>query len=306
MIVDQTGHFPIRATFRTLHLWWEENPILPLDLSICRKYSHPDSEHSRARSLFSARKMIQLESIRHAYHGRAILEDFSFALESGEHVLLTGPSGAGKSTLLRLVAGLENPLSGVVRLAGRDVSRDGSILVPPSSRNLGMVFQDLGLWPNLNALENVLLGIPRKSGSRKERKEVARSTLETCEAGSLDRSLPGHLSAGEQQRVALARALASSPRILLLDEPFSALDLSLREGFFQLLKKRIDAEDLTVITVSHDPVDAIGLEVDRVAVLESGRACESITLDRMVRGEGRSETLVCWMKRLSSVGLEQK
>lgn len=238
--------------------------------------------------------MIELRDIHRSFRKRVVLQGLDLAIKAGEHWLLTGPSGGGKSCLLRIIAGLDRPDAGELILDGNPATTRRKILVPPPRRRLSMVFQDLGLWPNLSALNNVLLALAGEEGRRSAKRAAALAALEACGLTPHLKRKPATLSGGEQQRLALARALAGRPRILLLDEPFASLDLILKREIFTLIRDKCRAEGITVLTVSHQPGDAFGLEVDRVAVLESGRISESLSPGEMAAGQVRSATLSVW------------
>lgn len=223
-----------------------------------------------------------------------VLRDVDLRVADGEHLFLTGPSGSGKSTLLRMIAGLDLPSSGVVTIAGKPATENGRILLRPRERDLALVFQDLGLWPGLSALGNVLLGLAGERGSRREKRRTALSVLDEFAMKGLESRKPSCLSAGQQQRVALARAFVAKPNVLLLDEPFAALDVILREEVFELVRRIREEIGCTVVTVSHQPSDAFGLAVDRVAILEDGKVVEEVSPEDLRAGRGTSATLQAW------------
>lgn len=198
--------------------------------------------------------LIEFEGISMGYGDTTVLRDVSFAQERGDHLAVLGASGSGKSTLLALLAGLIQPASGRICIGGETVSKASTIVVPPHRRGLSMVFQDLALWPNLNALQNVVMGIPRTSGLDRARR-IGRATelLEDCGIGELAARKPAAMSSGQQQRVALARALAARPRLLLLDEPFTGLDLILKQRLLDEIGSLAARYGITLILVSHDP-----------------------------------------------------
>jgi iron(III) transport system ATP-binding protein len=186
-------------------------------------------------------------------------------LAAGEIAAVLGPSGCGKSTLLRLLSGLESPDSGRILLAGRDITA-----VPPEKRGIGMVFQDFALFPHMSVRRNIeygprMLGLPRRA--RMERAEALASSFEI---GALLERSPYSLSGGEQQRVALARALAAGPSIVLLDEPLSSLDASLRRRLRSEIAGRLREAGISAILVTHDAEEALAV-ADRVLLLRDGR-----------------------------------
>ena len=207
---------------------------------------------------------LRLERIHKAFGAFVALKSVDLSVSEGELVCFLGPSGCGKTTLLRIVAGLEAQTSGRVIQRGRDVSR-----APPAARDYGIVFQSYALFPNLTVHDNVAYGLVNR---RKGREEIERRVTELLkliglpDAGS---KYPSQLSGGQQQRIALARALATSPSLLLLDEPLSALDAKERErlrGEIRLLQRRLK---VTTIMVTHDQEEALSMS-DRVVVMNQG------------------------------------
>jgi len=189
---------------------------------------------------------------------------------------LMGPSGAGKTTLLTCLAGLLRPAHGRIALSGEVLfDSEASIFRPPEERRVALVFQSLALFPHLSVWENVAYGVPRRKKS--ERKEVALSWLERTSALHLAHRRATALSGGEAQRVAIARALASEPRLVLLDEPFSALHHELRVELGAMLRELLAASQLPAILVTHDAADVARL-ASRLVTLDAGR----ITQDRSV------------------------
>ncbi len=201
----------------------------------------------------------------HKRFDEPVLVDVSLTVEPGEALALLGPSGCGKSTLLRIIAGLERPEQGSVDIADRRVVGDGR-WVPPEDRSVGLVFQDWALFPHMSVAKNVAYGLSRaeRNGTR------VGETLEMVGLGGLDARMPATLSGGQQQRVALARALAPRTGVLLLDEPFSNLDTSLRVEVRSEVHRLLLDLGITSIYVTHDQEEAFVLG-DRVAVMHDGR-----------------------------------
>jgi len=187
-----------------------------------------------------------------------------FALARGEHCLVIGPSGAGKSLLLRTIAGLVRPESGWILLRGEETST-----LPPEARRIGLVFQHYSLFPHLSVLDNVAFGLSMRGVGRRQRHHEAASMLDRLGCAGLRDRLPGTLSGGEQQRVAIARALVAGADLLLLDEPFAALDPGTRAICRAELRQLRRTLDLTVLEVTHAP-DEAAPGADRVAVLDCG------------------------------------
>ncbi len=197
----------------------------------------------------------------------AALDNVSLAIRRNEFFTLLGPSGCGKTTLLRLLAGFEHPTAGAILLDGRDIAGD-----PPNRRPINTVFQSYALFPHMSVAENIAFGLKRL-GRRAEVAARVAETMRLVQLEGLGARRPHQLSGGQQQRVALARALAPGPRLLLLDEPLSALDLKLRRSM-QVELKRIQREaGVTFILVTHDQEEALSLS-DRVAVMDAGRVLQ--------------------------------
>jgi iron(III) transport system ATP-binding protein len=224
--------------------------------------------HRRAADAVKT-SLLRLVRVTRHYGQRAVVADVSLEMAAGESIVVLGPSGCGKTTLLRLVAGLVRPDSGEIWLDGRTVS-GRSAFVPPHERRLGFVFQDLALWPHLsvrNNLEFVMRALHAPAGERERRVEQA---LRLVRIDQLAARYPDELSGGEQQRAALARALVGEPRLLLLDEPLSSLDVELRETLRSELRQLQRHLGLTTIYVTHHRDDAAALG-DRVIEMRAGR-----------------------------------
>lgn len=191
-----------------------------------------------------------------------------------------GPSGAGKSITLATIAGLHRPHQGKITLHNTVVADpENNVHVPTQERHIGMVFQQAALLPHRNPLDNVVLAVhdPDDSLSRRQKREIAQQWLDRVQAGHLAHANTTTLSGGEQQRVALARALAGTPRILLLDEPFSALDYATRESLRQLVQELVQEHSLTALLVTHD-VDDVTHLADRVVSFELGTTRDTFDL----------------------------
>jgi ABC-type sulfate/molybdate transport systems ATPase subunit len=214
--------------------------------------------------------LVQLQSVAKRFDSAVVFQDVSFDVFAGGHLALIGESGSGKSTLLRLLAGLDTLTAGEIRIEDRLASKAEKILVPPHERKIAMVFQDLALWPNLTALDNVVLGMAQAKTSRRERRAQALAALRACRLYDLAHRKPHALSAGQQQRVALARALAVRPSLLLLDEPFAGLDVIVKAQLFDEIKSLCANFGVTLLVVTHDPLEAAALCSEAV-VIENGR-----------------------------------
>jgi len=210
-------------------------------------------------------RTLLLDRITHRYAGHVAVDDVSLDIAGGELVALLGPSGCGKTTLLRIVAGLIAQTAGQVVVAGAPVDR-----LPPSRRPVGIVFQSYALFPHMSVAENVAYGLAARGVDRSARRKEAARMLDLVQLGHLADRMPRALSGGQQQRVALARALAVQPAILLLDEPFAALDKNLRLDMQIEIKRIQRLAGTTTMLVTHDQEEALSM-ADRVAVLSAGR-----------------------------------
>lgn len=206
----------------------------------------------------------------HSYGRFGSVRGVSFSVAAGEIVCLLGPSGCGKTTLLRLASGLEQPTGGEVRLGGRRMGA-ADLLVAPEKRSIAMVFQDYALFPHLNVLQNVVFGL--KSLSPKERYRQARTTLEQIGVLDLAERYPHTLSGGQQQRIALARALATRPEVMLMDEPFSGLDATLRQDVRWETRRILKEQGAATVIVTHDPEEAAQM-ADTIILLQEGRVVQ--------------------------------
>ncbi len=203
--------------------------------------------------------------LRKAFGQVVAVEEFSLAAEAGEFVSLLGPSGCGKTTVLRMLAGFEAPSAGTVHIEGEDVTH-----LPPRLRRIGMVFQSYALFPNLTVEGNIGFGLKVAGMARAEVNRRVGEMLELIGLPELRRRYPAELSGGQQQRVALARAVAIRPRILLLDEPLSALDAKIRVSLREDLRALQRALGITAVFVTHDQEEALALS-HRIVVMSQGR-----------------------------------
>jgi iron(III) transport system ATP-binding protein len=195
------------------------------------------------------------------------VDDVDFQVRRGELVAVLGPSGCGKTTLLRLIAGFERPDAGSIDVGGARLAGPGD-WVQPERRRIGMVFQDYALFPHLDVEDNVAFGLVKHA--REDRDRLTRRTLELVGLQHKSGSYPHELSGGERQRVALARALAPEPQLVLLDEPFSSLDASLRAGLRREVELILREAEATAVLVTHDQEEALSL-ADRLAVMRDGQ-----------------------------------
>ena len=214
--------------------------------------------------------IVSIGNVFKLYDRVPVITDVSLEIGEGERVVILGPSGCGKTTLLRMIAGFVVPDKGSITIDGLVVARDGKNYAEPEDRKIGMVFQDLALWPHMSVYENLAFGLKAKKIPKDERDERIEKILEKVQMTEYKNTFPGSLSGGQQQRVALARALVMQPKILLMDEPLSNLDLDLN----LLLRKEILRlqEDLgiTLLYVTHDRDEASTLAM-RTVVMEHGK-----------------------------------
>ena len=213
----------------------------------------------------TAGQSLTLDDIVHRYGGSLAVDHVTLEVAAGELVALLGPSGCGKTTLLRIIAGFITQTSGKVVIGERRIDD-----LPPARRNVGIVFQNYALFPHMTVADNVGYGLAARGTDRNAARKRTAEMLEMVQLGHLADRLTKQLSGGQQQRVALARALAIEPRVLLLDEPFSALDKSLRLDMQIEIKRIQRAAGTTAIIVTHDQEEALGM-ADRVAVLSQGK-----------------------------------
>jgi len=215
--------------------------------------------------------LLALDTVRRAYDASGIaLDGVSLSVGEGQRVVILGPSGCGKTTALRLFAGLEIPDEGRVLVDGEVAAENGRLLIPPERRGLGMVFQDLALWPHLTVEGNLELGLRAQGVVRVERKRRVREALDLVELDGFASRRPTELSGGQQQRVALARALVLEPRAVLMDEPLSSLDPELKRRLREQILALQERLGFALVTVTHDHEEALHLAT-RIVVMEHGR-----------------------------------
>src|SRR5438067_2389531 len=208
---------------------------------------------------------VRLEELRRVFAGVVALDELTLTIAPGELVALLGPSGCGKTTALRLVAGLDEATNGRVVFGGSDVTNLGA-----NRRNVGMVFQAYSLFPHMTAMQNVAFGLQLRHLGDAERRERSGEMLELVGLSGFADRYPAQLSGGQQQRVALARALAIRPKVLLLDEPLSALDAKVRARLRDEIRRVQLEVGITTLFVTHDQEEALAI-ADRVGVMQSGR-----------------------------------
>ncbi|MGW7822843.1 ABC transporter ATP-binding protein [Streptomyces puniciscabiei] len=208
---------------------------------------------------------VEFRSLRREFGTTVALDGLDLTVRPGEFLALLGPSGCGKTTALRMLAGFEHPDSGAVLVDGEDITH-----VPAHRRDAGMVFQSYSLFPHLNAVDNVAFGLRMRGVRTAERRARAAELLELVGLADKGERYPHQLSGGQQQRIALARALALRPRVLLLDEPLSALDAKVRLTLREEIRRLQQELGITTLFVTHDQEEALSV-ADRVAVMRAGR-----------------------------------
>src|SRR3979411_1699877 len=246
---------------------------------------------------------VRIEDLRRSYAGVSALNGLSLTLAPGELVALLGPSGCGKTTAMRLVAGLEEADSGRVMFGGRDVT-----VVPANKRDVGMVFQAYSLFPHMTAQQNVEFGLSLHKVNAAKRRERSGEMLELVGLSAHANKYAHQLSGGQQQRVALARALAIRPKVLLLDEPLSALDAKVRSRLRDEIRRVQLEVGITTLFVTHDQEEALAI-ADRVGVMNAGHieqlgpptlvytrpatpfVAEFVGLTNRIPGEGKGGTV---------------
>ncbi|EEW25554.1 ABC transporter ATP-binding protein [Rhodobacter ferrooxidans] len=213
---------------------------------------------------------LEIQHLSRAFGGVPVVSDVSLTIAAGQVTCLLGPSGCGKSTTLRMIAGVERPDSGSIRIDGRPVF-DARTNLPPEARSVGLIFQDFALFPHLTVAQNVAFGL------KTDREAKARRVDELLERVNLPGFGPKHphqLSGGEQQRVALARALAPRPKVMLMDEPFSGLDNRLRDGIRDTTLEVLKEEGAAVLLVTHEPDEALRMG-DEIALMRGGHIVQT-------------------------------
>lgn len=209
---------------------------------------------------------LEIRNLEKSFGPQRVVKEFSLGIEKGEFVSFLGPSGCGKTTVLRMVAGFETPTSGNILIEGKDV-----VAQRPNQRNIGMVFQSYALFPNMTVAENVAFGLKVARLSKLEIDARVDEMLQLIKLPQLAKRYPYQISGGQQQRVALARALATKPKVLLLDEPLSALDAKIRVSLREEIRALQRSLGITTIFVTHDQDEALSIS-DRIVVMNEGRS----------------------------------
>jgi putative spermidine/putrescine transport system ATP-binding protein len=238
-----------------------------------------------------------LSHVSKAFGQTQAVKDFNLEVEKGEFISFLGPSGCGKTTTLRMIAGFEQPTKGQILLEGEDIT-----FRPPHQRNVGMVFQSYALFPNMTVAQNIAFGLEVRKMDRAKIKERVHEMLSLIQLEDYGGRYPYQLSGGQQQRVALTRALAIRPRLLLLDEPLSALDAKIRLELRQEIRRIQQALGITTIYVTHDQEEALSLS-DRIVVMNQGQI-EQIGTPFEIYNYPQSEFVASFVGQLNLLPVE--
>ncbi len=229
---------------------------------------------------------VTIKDLTKKYGDLTVVDKFNLDIKDGEFISLLGPSGCGKTTSLRMVAGLENPTSGLIKIDD-DIVNSEEINIAPEKRSVGMVFQSYAVWPHMNVFENVCFPLKLRNLDTKTIKERTLEVLDVVEMSGLEKRMPNQLSGGQQQRVALARGLVMEPKVLLLDEPLSNLDAKLRAKMRQDIRSIQQKMKITVLYVTHDQIEAFEMS-DRMVIMNNGLV-EQIGSPEQVRNNPNSD-----------------
>ncbi len=228
--------------------------------------------------------IIDLNNITHYYGDKVVLQNLSLKIEPNQLTCLLGGTGSGKTTILRLIAGLEIPWSGQISIQDKIVTQSQKIITPPHQRDLGYIFQDLALWPHFTVYKNIAFGLEE----RKE-KDIENKVFKMLDFFGLmehAKKYPHQLSGGQKQLVAISRSLILNPKILLMDEPLSNLDIKLKRKILGHIKNLKQDFDLTIVFVTHDHKEAFAI-ADRIMVLNEGKIEQTGTVEQIENSENK-------------------
>ena len=220
---------------------------------------------------------VEVHNIKKSFNDLQVLKNISFSIEKGEFLTLLGPSGCGKSTLLRTIAGLNDFDSGIIIVDDKDIGSE-----KPKNRQVGMVFQSYALFPNMTVFDNIAFGLKMKKLSKEEILEKVTNIINIVDLVGKENNYPSELSGGQQQRVALARSIVTEPKILLLDEPLSALDAKIRKNLQREIRNIQKKLNITTIFVTHDQEEAMTMS-DKIIVMDKGVIAQCGTPDEIYK-----------------------
>jgi putative spermidine/putrescine transport system ATP-binding protein len=235
---------------------------------------------------------LEVQNLVKTFGSNTVVKGASFAFQRGEFISLLGPSGCGKTTILRMIAGFERPSSGTIRVDGRDITN-----LKPNQRQLGMVFQAYALFPNLTVGDNIAFGLKIAGMPTAERRARVDEMLRLIGLTGFEKRYPYEMSGGQQQRVALARAIAPKPRLLLLDEPLSALDAKIRVSLRQEIRAIQQDLGITTVFVTHDQEEALSIS-DRIVVMNAGNI-EQLGAPHEIYNQPRTRFVATFVGRLN-------
>lgn len=213
---------------------------------------------------------LEIKQLSKHFNKKRVVKGVSFSVEQEQLLALLGPSGCGKTTTLRMIAGLETPDNGEIWIEGTLASHGRKIMISQKHRHIGMVFQDLALWPHMTVYENIEFGLKAHGLIRTERRKKIEAVLNRVNMQNYTNVYPGKLSGGQQQLIAIARAIVTKPKLLLMDEPLSSIDVKLREDIRQEIRRIQQETQITTVYITHDQEDAF-LLADKIAVMNNGK-----------------------------------
>ena len=212
---------------------------------------------------------LEVKQLIKCFNKKSVVKGISLGVERGQLLALLGPSGCGKTTTLRMISGLETPDDGEIWIEGALASHGQKVMISQKQRHIGMVFQDLALWPHMTVYENIEFGLKANGIIRAERRKKIEAVLNKVNMQKYTNAYPGKLSGGQQQLIAIARAIVTEPKLLLMDEPLSSIDVKLREEVRKEIKRIHQETQITTIYVTHDQEDAF-LLANKIAVMNTG------------------------------------